>query len=203
MESVCLKPIFVCMFVFCVCPCVSSLLLPPGFGLQCAFVGWASGFKSVTPGSIRGVSFLALILCALVSSVISLSFFLHLLSMPCPNLECILVWPSFLFPSWEVYCFMFSSVGDDSSSSSVPAGMQAICFLKSTDCVNSSERKSDKIGSSCLNPIPPPSTPFLLSYFKQNVGFEFGNASHYPDMSIINHVAIATSTSDWGLACLL
>jgi hypothetical protein len=78
-----------------------------------------------------------------------------------------------------------------------------------------SERKSDKFGSSCLPPTPanpflpnpppntPPSTPSLLSYFKQNVGFEFGNASHYPDMSIINHATIATSTVQVIGACLL
>jgi hypothetical protein len=89
MESVCFET-DLCMHV-CVCPCVSSLLLPPGpgLGLGCAFVGWASGLESVSGGSIRAVSSLTLILCNLVSSVFSLSFFLHLLSMPCPDLECI------------------------------------------------------------------------------------------------------------------
>jgi len=85
-----LKPIFVCMFMFVrVSPLSCCHWGGAWLGLGCAFVGWASGLESVSQGSIRAVSSLTLILCTLVSSVISLSFFLRLLSVPCPDLECI------------------------------------------------------------------------------------------------------------------
>jgi hypothetical protein len=61
----------------------------------------------------------------------SLSFFLRLLSVPCPDLECILVWPSFLFQSWEVL-LIYVLIGRRTMMMtpppppSLPAGMQAI-----------------------------------------------------------------------------